>query len=34
MQEASGLTDVLITREENYPELDIVVDREKAATAA
>lgn len=26
------LTDVLITREENYPEIDVVVDREKAGT--
>lgn len=33
LSDASGkalLTDVQITREENYPELDVVVDREKA----
>ena len=33
LRDASGaplLTDVQITREENYPELDVVVDREKA----
>jgi CzcA family heavy metal efflux pump len=31
MRSVDGLTDVQISREENYPELDVVVDREKAA---
>lgn len=31
MRGIAGLTDVQISREENYPELDVVVDREKAA---
>ncbi|MDP2626492.1 MAG: efflux RND transporter permease subunit, partial [Candidatus Rokubacteria bacterium] len=33
MQETAGITDVFVSREENYPQFDIVVDREKAATA-
>jgi multidrug efflux pump subunit AcrB len=33
MQETPGIADVFISREENYPQFDIVVDREKAATA-
>jgi hydrophobe/amphiphile efflux-1 (HAE1) family protein len=33
LQDTRGITDVLISREENYPQFDIVVDREKAATA-
>jgi len=33
MQEVHGIADVFISREENYPQFDIVVDREKAATA-
>jgi hydrophobe/amphiphile efflux-1 (HAE1) family protein len=33
MQEVQGIADVFISREENYPQFDIVVDREKAATA-
>ena len=33
MQEVPGIADVFISREENYPQFDIVVDREKAATA-
>jgi len=33
MQEISGVADVFISREENYPQFDIVVDREKAASA-
>jgi multidrug efflux pump subunit AcrB len=33
MQETQGVADVFISREENYPQFDIVVDREKAATA-
>ena len=31
MRTVDGLTDIQISREENYPELDVVVDREKAA---
>lgn len=31
LRSVEGLTDVQIRREENYPELDVVVDREKAA---
>ncbi|MDB4969206.1 MAG: acrB [Myxococcales bacterium] len=31
MRGIEGLTDVQISREENYPELDVVVDREKAS---
>lgn len=30
MHQTRGLTDVLVSREENYPQLDITVDREKA----
>jgi hydrophobe/amphiphile efflux-1 (HAE1) family protein len=33
MQETPGVADVFVSREENYPQFDIVVDREKAATA-
>ncbi len=33
MKKTPGVTDVMISREENYPELDINVDREKAALA-
>jgi hydrophobe/amphiphile efflux-1 (HAE1) family protein len=33
LQETRGITDVFVSREENYPQYDIVVDREKAATA-
>jgi hydrophobe/amphiphile efflux-1 (HAE1) family protein len=33
LQETQGVADVFISREENYPQFDIVVDREKAATA-
>jgi multidrug efflux pump subunit AcrB len=33
LQETRGIADVFISREENYPQFDIVVDREKAATA-
>src|SRR5262249_36548960 len=33
MQETHGVADVFISREESYPQFDIVVDREKAATA-
>jgi len=33
MQEVPGIADVFISREENYPQFDIVVDREKAASA-
>jgi len=33
LQETRGVADVFISREENYPQFDIVVDREKAATA-
>ena len=33
MQEVQGIADVFISREENYPQFDIVVDREKAASA-
>ncbi|MBI2524794.1 MAG: efflux RND transporter permease subunit [Candidatus Rokubacteria bacterium] len=33
MQETAGIADVFVSREENYPQFDIVVDREKAATA-
>lgn len=31
MHQTAGLADVEVSREENYPELDITVDREKAA---
>ncbi len=31
MHETKGLADIEVSREENYPELDITVDREKAA---
>ncbi|MBI3802682.1 MAG: efflux RND transporter permease subunit [Nitrospirae bacterium] len=31
MKKIPGLTDVMISREENYPEIDINVDREKAS---
>ena len=31
MRETSGLADVTVSREENYPQFDLVVDREKAA---
>jgi multidrug efflux pump subunit AcrB len=31
MRNIEGLTDVQVAREENYPELDVMVDREKAA---
>jgi CzcA family heavy metal efflux pump len=31
MQQTEGLADIEVSREENYPELDITVDREKAA---
>jgi hydrophobe/amphiphile efflux-1 (HAE1) family protein len=31
--ETRGITDVFVSREENYPQFDIVVDREKAAMA-
>src|SRR5439155_25980975 len=30
MRQVPGLEDVQISREENYPELDVIVDREKA----
>ncbi len=33
MRKTAGVTDVMISRRENYPELDINVDREKAALA-
>jgi hydrophobe/amphiphile efflux-1 (HAE1) family protein len=33
LQETQGVSDVFVSREENYPQFDIVVDREKAATA-
>ena len=33
LQETQGIADVFVSREENYPQFDIVVDREKAATA-
>ena len=33
MQETRGLADVYVSREENYPQFDIIVDREKAAAA-
>ena len=33
LQETQGIADVFISREENYPQFDIVVDREKAAAA-
>jgi hydrophobe/amphiphile efflux-1 (HAE1) family protein len=33
LQETQGIADVFISREENYPQFDIVVDREKAASA-
>src|SRR5262245_34623668 len=33
LQETAGIADAFVSREENYPQFDIVVDREKAATA-
>src|SRR5262249_54688974 len=33
LQETPGIADVFTSREENYPQFDIVVDREKAAAA-
>src|SRR5215470_10462274 len=33
LTETQGVADVFVSREENYPQFDIVVDREKAATA-
>jgi multidrug efflux pump subunit AcrB len=33
LQETRGIADVFVSREENYPQYDIVVDREKAASA-
>ncbi len=33
LQETQGIADVFISREENYPQFDILVDREKAASA-
>ena len=33
LTETAGIADVFVSREENYPQFDIVVDREKAATA-
>ena len=33
LQETPGVADVFVSREENYPQFDIVVDREKAAAA-
>jgi hydrophobe/amphiphile efflux-1 (HAE1) family protein len=33
LQDTQGLADVFVSREENYPQFDIVVDREKAAMA-
>jgi hydrophobe/amphiphile efflux-1 (HAE1) family protein len=33
LQETRGIADVFVSREENYPQFDIVVDREKAAAA-
>lgn len=33
LRETQGIADVFISREENYPQFDIVVDREKAAMA-
>jgi hydrophobe/amphiphile efflux-1 (HAE1) family protein len=33
LQETPGIADVFVSREENYPQFDIVVDREKAAAA-
>ncbi len=33
LRETPGIADVFISREENYPQFDIVVDREKAAMA-
>src|SRR5205823_9999028 len=33
LQDTPGVADPLISREENYPQFDIVVDREKAAMA-
>src|SRR2546427_493317 len=33
LQDTPGVADPLISREENYPQVDIVVDREKAAMA-
>ena len=31
MHKTPGITDILVSREENYPELNVTVDREKAA---
>src|SRR5262249_23664656 len=33
LQDTRGIADVFVSREENYPQFDIVVDREKAASA-
>jgi multidrug efflux pump subunit AcrB len=33
LQETPGIADAFVSREENYPQFDIVVDREKAAAA-
>ena len=33
LRETRGIADVFVSREENYPQFDIVVDREKAAMA-
>jgi len=33
LQDTHGIADVFISREENYPQFDIAVDREKAASA-
>ena len=33
LQETPGIADVFVSREENYPQFDIAVDREKAAAA-
>src|SRR5262245_49979906 len=33
LADTQGVADVFVSREENYPQFDIVVDREKAATA-
>src|SRR4029453_11382412 len=33
LQETPGIADAFVSREENYPQYDIVVDREKAAAA-
>ena len=33
LQDTPGIADAFVSREENYPQFDIVVDREKAAAA-